>query len=104
VGGEDNMIVNVCYNDEDDELDEADIVDLPYDTVEEIEGAQKAFFGWMFDKSNNHKYWVNEEGLAYCSYGTEAFIEWINERSSVKAMILESGVKNVDASRPCIYF
>lgn len=65
-----------CFYDEDKEY--ADIVYIP-DTIINIEEIQNDFFKWLFDKNNDHPYWivVNGEKKA-CKYGTQAFIEWIN--------------------------
>ncbi len=69
------MIIN-CFYDED--MRYADIVYIP-DKLNNIEKLQDDFFEWLFDKNNNHQYRivVNGEKKA-CKYGTEAFIDWIN--------------------------
>ncbi|MCM1499474.1 MAG: hypothetical protein NC124_13485 [Clostridium sp.] len=65
-----------CFYDED--MEYADIVYIP-DMVMDVEKVQNDFFQWLFDKNNDHQYWIviNGEKKA-CKYGTQAFIEWIN--------------------------
>lgn len=69
------MIIN-CFYDED--MEYADIIYLP-DIGLKVDDLQDAFFKWLFNKNNNHKYWiiVNGEKKA-CKYGVDAFIDWFN--------------------------
>ena len=63
------MIIN-CFYDED--MEYADIIYLP-DIGLKVDDLQEAFFKWLFNKNNNHKYWiiVNGEKKA-CKYGVDA--------------------------------
>jgi hypothetical protein len=71
------MIVNVIF---DDKLENADVIDIPEHILANIENVQNLFFKWLFDKSNDHNYWVYENGKKkYCSYRSEAFVEWLND-------------------------
>lgn len=84
------MKVNIFFDN--DEC--ADVIIVP-DNVENIEEIQLDFFKWLFDKKNNHKYWVYEDGeKKYCSYGVDAFVEWLNctvlKNSVEKASIFKS--------------
>ena len=39
---------------------------------------KKIFFDWLFDKNNNHKYWIIVQGeKVACEYGTQAFKKMI---------------------------
>lgn len=60
------MIIN-CFYDED--MEYADIIYLPNIGLR-VDDLQEAFFKWLFNKNNNHKYWiiVNGEKKA-CKYG-----------------------------------
>lgn len=67
------MIVKAFFDDDDYEF-----LDIPLWDLNDIEKYQDDFFSWMFDKNNDHKYWVafNEHKIG-CDYGIEAFIDWI---------------------------
>ena len=99
------MIINCFY---DECMEYADIVYLPNIKMD-IEMLQEHFFEWMFDKKNNHKYWVtiNSEKV-YCKYGTQAFVEWLNQyiayHSIEKAHIIEENATMWDENNECIIF
>ena len=99
------MIINCFYE---ECLEYADIIYLP-NTELDIETIQERFFKWMFDKHNNHKYWVtiNSEKV-YCQYGTPAFVEWLNEyivsHSTEKAYIIEENAIMWDENNESLIF
>ncbi len=98
------MEVSVVYND----CNYMDIIWVP-DSIQNLVRIQNEFFKWMFDKENNHKYWVNiNNQKMYCSYGTEAFIEYLNEfllKDSIeKAKILEYNSQKKEKINNKIYF
>lgn len=69
------MHINVIYEDD----GRIDIIDVPTDFVPQLDVAQSMFFKWLFDKKNNHEYWVTVNGeKSYCAYDVSAFIKWIN--------------------------
>lgn len=69
------MYVNVFFSEE----DIADIIFIP-DILNDISSLQTEFLKWLFDKDNNHEYWVFSNGeKIYCRYGTDAFVKWIND-------------------------
>jgi hypothetical protein len=101
-----NMIVNICF---DDNIQDVDIVDIPEEILKNIDGIQKDFLKWLFDKHNDHKYWVldgNEK--KYCEYRSEAFVEWINENLvkslESKAIVIEKYANNINCNFPIICF
>ena len=69
------MEVNIFF---DEENEVVDVIWIPQ-SITNIEKLQIDFFEWLFDKKNNHKYWiiVNNE-KKYCNYGVDAFVDWIN--------------------------
>ena len=99
------MIINCFY---DECMEYADIVYLPNIKID-IEILQEYFFKWMFDKKNNHKYWViiNSEKV-YCQYGTQAFVEWFNQHivkhSMEKAYIVKENATSWDDNNESIIF
>lgn len=48
-----------CFYDED--LEYADIIYIP-NTILDIKELQNTFFRWLFDKNNDHKYWIIVNG------------------------------------------
>ncbi|ACL21998.1 hypothetical protein Dhaf_3985 [Desulfitobacterium hafniense DCB-2] len=82
---------------------DADIIDCPVDISDSLIEYRNKFIDWLYDKQNNHSYWIYKNGEKYgCSYRSEAFVEWLNKfvlsNSLVKAKVLESNVKNWDNS------
>lgn len=51
------LVVFAC----DENLEDIDIVNLPTDDVNDLAELQGSFFAWMFDKSNEHEYWIIKE-------------------------------------------
>ncbi|SCJ29071.1 Uncharacterised protein [uncultured Clostridium sp.] len=99
------MRINICYDDPHD----IDIIDVPASIGKKIECVQKEFFIWMFDKNNDHEYWVIENGKKkYCSYGTLEFVEWINNNyllnSSARASIVACNLTCIESDNPTLYF
>lgn len=89
------MIIN-CFYDEDKEY--ADIIYLP-DLGFSVDDLQEDFFKWIFNKNNNHKYWIIVEGKKKaCKYGIDAFVDWFNHTytydNSIKAYIIKENAKN----------
>lgn len=100
------MLVNITFDDEDN-LRCVDIVDMPNEIVNNLDEVVNEFFAWMFDKSNNHEYWVIEGGeKKYCSYSTEAFIDWLNQYiiKEERAAIITISARQIDENLPMIYF
>lgn len=100
------MLVNITFDDEDN-LGCVDIVNIPNEIVGNLDEVVHEFLAWMFNKSNNHKYWVIEGGeKKYCSYSTEAFIDWLNQFiiKGEKATIIAISSKQIDDTFPIIYF
>ena len=63
------------------------------------------FFKWMFDKTNDHKYWVIEDGQKkYCSYATEAFGDWLNQfiTREERTTIVAVSSREIDETLPII--
>ena len=100
------MLVNITFDDE-ESLEYVDIVNIPDEVAENLDEVVNEFFKWMFDKTNNHKYWVLEEGeKKYCSYSTEAFIDWINQfiAKEERAAIIAISSSRIDDTLPIIFF
>ncbi len=100
------MLVNIFF---DEELTELDVIDIPQFVLQDINNIQQMFFDWLFNKNNNHDYWVRIGDVKkYCSYRSEAFIEWLNSyylvESKEKALCVSQYEKNIELSRPHISF
>lgn len=72
---------------------------------------QMQFDVWLHNKSNNHGYWTkNGEGEDALCFGTEAFINWLNEyifiHSDEKARMIKGDFKpNKEQEKlPFLYF
>lgn len=95
-----------CFYDED--MEYADIVYIP-EAILDIEELQNDFFRWLFDKKNEHQYWVIVNGeKKMCQYGTQAFIEWINNtvlsESIDKSCIIKENSKSWNSENVSLIF
>lgn len=100
------MLVNILY---DETGQDADIADLPERFADSLEKVQEEFFRWLFNKDNDHGYWVIEDGeKKYCSYDSEAFVSWLNDYQLAKgepeASVVEKNVKQIDHDLPELFF
>lgn len=99
------MTIN-CFYDED--MEYADIIYLP-DLESGVDELKEEFFKWMFNKNNNHKYWIIADGEKKgCEYGIDAFVDWFNNiynsDNSVKAFVIKSNAKIWDNKDKSLIF
>jgi len=101
------MLVNVVFDEEEHVFD---IINVPSFVANDIENVQQMFFSWLYDEeSNNHNYWKFTNGLKSCAYGTEEFVDWINNvhlvnETGEKAKIIKKFPNKLDNNIPTIYF
>ena len=73
------MIVKVGFDSEDD----IEYIICPAKVGRNINRLQEEFWNWLFDRQNQHPYWVEYEedgNVTYIvSYRTDAFIFWLNK-------------------------
>ena len=95
------MLINVYY----DTPNDCDIIDLALQDFETVRILQGIFFKWLYNKDNDHEYWVYRNGQKIgCAYDTIAFINWVNKYySSCAAQIIEQHTRAHD-DYPTIYF
>ena len=98
------MYVNIFFSEE----DIADVIYIP-EKMGDISLLQTEFLDWLFDKENNHEFWVNINGeKTYCKYGTDAFVKWINDKklyaSLEKAKVEKRNCKNFCKRNQKIFF
>ncbi len=56
-------------------------IEVPEDIYNNIKKIRKEFDKWLYDKNNDHGYWVKVNGVKKgVSYDESAFIDFINER------------------------
>jgi hypothetical protein len=99
------MRVSVHFN---GEQTDADIIDVPSCVISDLDTVLKRFWSWLFDKSNNHDYWVLQNGeKSYCNYRSDAFVFWLNDCYLVNepevAKIIEMCAKEVDPNLPKVF-
>jgi len=70
------MIISLMFGDND-----YDIVELPEAVTDErLCELQEEFFRWLFNKDNDHQFWVSEGGeKKYCEYRGDAFVYFLNQ-------------------------
>jgi len=67
------------------------------------------FGKWLFDKNNNHGYWVIKDGRKYGILSkSESFVEWLNKYilfdNKEKAKIVQKKVCEFDKNLPILFF
>ena len=100
------MLVNISFEDE-EHLEYVDIINMPDEIAGNLDEVVNEFLKWMFDKTNDHKYWIIEDGQKkYCSYATEAFVDWLNQfiTKEEKTTIVAISSREIDDTLPIIYF
>ena len=89
---------------------EVDVIYVPSLIGNNIKKIQNRFYKWLFDKSNNHGYWVIIDGKKRAvSFGSDAFVRYINEyhlmESQEKAYIAEQELDSVpDTCEVTLFF
>ena len=87
-----------------------DIINVPDYVVNKIKKYQNQCDKWLFNKLNEHEFWIKDEsgkkeGIGICS---EAFVYWQNEfilnENEEKAVIVKRNLKNYDASLPTLFY
>ena len=85
------------------------LISVPSDIEKNIQTIRKNFDKWLYDKSNNHDYWVYINGAKKAvSFDAEAFVRYLNEYHIVeqrkKAYIVDSKYKGTPSNRTTLYF
>lgn len=88
---------------------DSDLIECPDDILENIEDLQEKFWKWLFDKNNDHKYWIYKNDQKFgCCYRADAFVEWLNQyvlrNADKEAKVVACCVKNVKKSSKTIFF
>lgn len=99
------MEINCFY---DENMEYTDIVYIP-DMIRNIEELQEEFFTWLFDKNNDHPYWIIDNGKKVaCKYGTPAFLEWLNNTilsgKGDKSYMIKQDAKEWNSDNICLIF
>ena len=68
-------LINLVY---DDELDEADVLEVPDYIADNIEYYVMEFNGWLFDPENRQRFLAPYKGRMELAIGTEEFVWWLN--------------------------
>ena len=95
------MLIYVFYNSSDD----CDLIDLSTQSFESVKTIQTLFLRWLFDKNNEHDYWMYREGQKYgCAYDTNAFIHWLNQfHPDYAAKLIRQHVR-IGNDHPTLFF
>lgn len=85
------------------------IIAVPDDIGINIKKYLKSFYKWIYNKDNNHGYWVFIDGKKRgVSFDVDAFIKYLNlyhlQDSEEKAIIVEEEAVNVPLDIPVLFF
>lgn len=87
-----------------------DIINVPDSIVNQIKKYQNKCDKWLYNKLNNHEFWIKDEngkklGVGICS---EAFVYWLNEfvlkNNDKKAVIVKRDLEKYDSSLPTLFY
>ena len=85
------------------------LISVPSDIEKNIQSIRKKFDKWLYDKSNDHDYWVYVKGVKKAvSFDAEAFVRYLNEHHIVdqhkKAYIVDLNYKGTLSKLTTLYF
>jgi hypothetical protein len=88
---------------------DADIIEIPDCLKDSLDKIRQSYFDWLYDKNNDHKYWMYVNGEKRCvESDSETFIEWMNEHllndKPQKARMVERNAAKVDPGLPYLLF
>ena len=88
---------------------ECTLISVPSDIEKHIHTIRKKFDKWLYDKSNDHDYWVYINGAKKAvSFDAKAFVRYLNEYHIVeqckKANIVDSEYKGDTSNLTTLYF
>lgn len=86
-----------------------DLIMVPDSVFENIHEIRSKFDKWLYDKSNDHGYWVYVEGKKRAvSFDTTAFVRYLNDvylpDSKESASVLQERVEWISADVPMLFF
>ena len=85
------------------------LICVPIDIEKNIQSIRKKFDKWLYDKSNDHDYWVYINGVKKAvSFDAEAFVRYLNEYHIAdqhkKAYIVDLNYKGTLSNLTTLYF
>ena len=86
-----------------------DVILVPDEIGAKIRKYQKLFDKWIYDKSNNHGYWIYQNNQKKgVSFDTKTFVDYLNEfhlKDKIdKAIIYRESAESISEEIPIIYF
>lgn len=86
-----------------------DIVAVPKDVAKNIEEIRQQFDKWLYDKTNEHGYWLCINGKKQAvSFDSNAFVEYLNKvhlaNCAKKASIVQMSILKLESEIPVLYF
>jgi hypothetical protein len=101
------MLLYVVFDFDEDTMYPLDFdeIEVPDKVVNCLQKIEKQFKEWLYDKTNEHGYWIMKNGEKYAvSYGTEEFVKWLNENQRQPSRIIRKKLTNPVEGIACIYF
>ena len=86
-----------------------DLIIVPDDVFQNISEIRLKFDKWVYDKSNDHGYWVYIDGKRKAvSFDTMAFIHYLNDvympDCKERTTILQEKVESISSNVPVLFF
>ena len=87
----------------------SDLIEVPDKVAQDIQKIRLKFDKWLYDKSNNHSYWVYVKGQKKAvSFDTKAFVDFLNnvylQDSKEKVRIVQEKTKEISSDTPTLLF
>ena len=86
-----------------------DLIMVPDSVLQSIHEIRLEFDKWLYDKSNDHGYWVYIDGKRKAvSFDTKAFVHYLNNvylpKGKEKVIVLQEKAKSISSDIPMLFF
>ncbi len=86
-----------------------DIISVPNEIGIKIKKYQREFDKWLYNKDNNHGYWIIKDGKKLgVSFDTETFVNYLNKfclnNNNEKAKITQKNATEISPKIPILFF
>ena len=87
----------------------SDLIIVPDSIAQNIHSIRMEFDKWLYDKSNNHDYWVYINGKKKAvSFDSNAFVDYLNNihlvNNKEKSYIIQKKIERITSEIPILFF
>ena len=87
----------------------SDLIEVPDKVAQDIQKIRLEFDKWLYDKSNNHSYWVYVKGQKKAvAFDTKAFVDFLNNvylhNCNEKVRVVQEKTTVISSDIPTLFF